>query len=118
MSGLIGETDDDLRLTFDLMDKMSEVNPKIQHYGLFVYTPFPSLVMEHLPSTYKEPQSLDEWGNNHVFHFDPPWHSKSQVEKLDTISAVTRCAFYPQSRINERNLSYKFAYTLMNRIVK
>ena len=41
MSGLPGETDEDLNQTFDLMDKMSEINPKTQHYGIFVYTPFP-----------------------------------------------------------------------------
>ena len=118
MSGLPGETDDDLNQTFDLMDKMSEVNPKTQHYGIFVYTPFPSPVMEFLPTQYKSPQSLEEWGSIHVFHFDPPWHSKAQVEKLHTISAVTRCAFYPQSRIKERDVAYKFAYGVMNRIGK
>lgn len=118
MSGLPGETDDDLNQTFDLMDKMQEVNPKTQHYGIFVYTPFPSPVMQFLPSQFKSPQSLEEWGSIHVFHFDPPWHTKAQVEKLHTISAVTRCAFYPQSRISERNLTYQLAYGVMNRIAK
>jgi radical SAM superfamily enzyme YgiQ (UPF0313 family) len=118
MSGLPGETDDDLKQTFDLMDKMCEVNPKTQHYGIFVYTPFPSPVMEFLPPEFKAPQSLEEWGSIHVFHFDPPWLSKPQIEKLHTISAVTRCAFYPQSRIKEREIAYKFAYTIMNRIAK
>jgi radical SAM superfamily enzyme YgiQ (UPF0313 family) len=40
MSGLTGETDDDFRMTFDLMDKMVEVSAKTQHCGIFVYTPF------------------------------------------------------------------------------
>ncbi|MGA3058845.1 MAG: radical SAM protein [Candidatus Bathyarchaeia archaeon] len=118
MSGLPGETDDDLKQTFNLMDKMCEVNPKTQHYGIFVYTPFPSPVMDFLPPEFKAPQSLEEWGSINVFHFDPPWLSKSQVEKLHTISAVTRFAFYPKSRIMERQLSYKFAYTIMNRLAK
>ncbi len=118
MSGLPGETDQDLNQTFDLMDKMSEVNPKTQHYGIFVYTPFPSPVMDFLPDQFKAPQSLEEWGNIHVFHFDPPWHSKAQLEKLHTISAVTRLAFYPEARIKERNFAYKCAYTIMNRIAK
>ena len=118
MSGLPGETDDDLKQTFDLMDKMCEVNPKTQHYGIFVYTPFPSPVMEFLPPEFKAPQSLEEWSSIHVFHFDPPWLSKPQIEKLHTISAVTRCAFYPQSRIKEREIAYKFAYTIMNQIAK
>jgi hypothetical protein len=118
MSGLPSETDEDLNQTFDLMDKMSRVNPKTQHYGIFVYTPFPSPVMNVLPSDFKAPQTLEEWGSIHVFHFDPPWHSKKQVEKLHTISAVTRIAFYPKARVQERDLTYKFAYGVMNRIAR
>ncbi len=118
MSGLPGETDEDLEMTFHLMDKMTEVNPKTQHYGIFVYTPFPSPVMEYLPEEFSAPQTLEEWGNIHVFHFDPPWHTKAQVSKLHTISAVTRIAFYPEARIKERDLAFKFAYKIMNRIAR
>ncbi len=118
MSGLPGETDQDLNQTFDLMDKLSELNPKTQHYGIFVYTPFPSPVMNFLPDQFKAPKSLEEWGSIHVFHFDPPWHTKAQMQKLHTISAVTRLAFYPEARIRERNLAYKFAYITMNRVAK
>jgi len=118
MSGLPGETDEDLEDTFNLMDRMRDVNPKTQHYGIFVYTPFPSTVMQYLPSEFVPPQSLEDWGNVEVFHFNPPWHSKAQIEKLHTISAVTRLAFYPEARIKERSISYKFAYGIMNRIEK
>jgi radical SAM superfamily enzyme YgiQ (UPF0313 family) len=118
MSGLPGETDEDLEETFDLMDRMREVNPKTQHYGIFVYTPFPSAVMPYLPSEFTPPQSLEEWSNIQVFHFNPPWHSKKQIEKLHTISAVTRLAFYPESRIKERGVIYKLAYVIVNRIEK
>jgi hypothetical protein len=61
MSGLPGETDEDLAETFDLMDRMREVNPKTQHYGIFVYTPFPSTVMQYLPPEFTPPQTLEEW---------------------------------------------------------
>jgi len=118
MSGLPGETDEDLEDTFNLMDRMRDVNLKTQHYGIFVYTPFPSTVMQYLPSEFVPPQSLEDWGNVEVFHFNPPWHSKAQIEKLHTISAVTRLAFYPEARIRERSISYKFAYGIMNRIEK
>jgi anaerobic magnesium-protoporphyrin IX monomethyl ester cyclase len=118
MSGLPTETDGDLTETFDLMDKMRVVNPKTQHYGIFVYTPFPSPVMDSLPSEFTVPQTLEEWGNINVFHFDPPWHTKAQNQKLHTISAVTRIAFYPQARIRERALAFKFAYALMNRMAR
>ena len=116
MSGLPGETDEDLNQTFDLMDKMSEINPKTQHYGIFVYTPFPSPVMSCLPSEFLPPQSLEDWGSIQVFHFDPPWHNKARVKKLHTISAVTRLAFYPEARIRERAPAYKLAYGIMNKI--
>jgi anaerobic magnesium-protoporphyrin IX monomethyl ester cyclase len=118
MSGLPGETDEDLAQTFDLMDRMRQVNPKTQHYGIFVYTPFPSTVMQYLPAEFTPPQTLEEWGSVEVFHFNPPWHSKAQVERLHTISAVTRLAFYPESRIKERHIAYKLAYNVINRIEK
>jgi hypothetical protein len=74
--------------------------------------------MEYLPPEFTAPETLEEWGSIHVFHFDPPWHSKAQVQKLHTISAVTRIAFYPQARIRERDLAYKFAYAIMNRLAR
>ncbi len=37
---------------------------------------------------------------------------------MHRISAVTRCTFYPQSRIKERDLSYRFTYTIMNRFAR
>ena len=118
MSGLPGETDEDLANTFDLMDRLREVNPKTQHYGIFVYTPFPSPVMKCLPAEFAAPQTLEEWGNIHVFHFNPPWHTPQHTAKLHTISAVTRIAFYPESRIKERDLAFKFAYKIMNRLAR
>jgi anaerobic magnesium-protoporphyrin IX monomethyl ester cyclase len=118
MSGLPGETDEDLAETFDLMDKLKQVNPKTQHFGIFVYTPFPSPVIQHLPSEYSPPQSLEEWGSVDVFQFSPPWHSKKRIEKLHTVSAVARCAFYPQSRIQERSLGFKLAYGVINRVAR
>jgi anaerobic magnesium-protoporphyrin IX monomethyl ester cyclase len=118
MSGLPGETDEDLAETFDLMDRLREVNPKTQHFGIFVYTPFPSPVMQYLPSEYILPQSLEQWGNVDVFQFSPPWHSKKRIEKLHTISAVARCTFYPQSRIKERSLTFKFSYRMINKVAR
>ena len=49
LSGLPGETYADMQKTFDLMDAMAEANPRTQHYGIFMYTPFPSPLLEDLP---------------------------------------------------------------------
>ena len=118
MSGLPGETDQDLAKTFDLMDKLRVINPKTQHFGIFIYTPFPSPVMQYLPKEYTPPQSLEAWGNVEVFQFNPPWHTKEHLEKLHAVSTVARCTFYPQSRIKERDLAFKIAYSMMNKIAK
>jgi anaerobic magnesium-protoporphyrin IX monomethyl ester cyclase len=116
MSGLPMETDADLRATFDLMDRMCELNPKMQHFGIFVYTPFPSPILDQLPPEFKPPLSLEEWGDIDVFQFKPPWHGKRQVEKLKAISAVARYKFYPQARISERGLGFKIGYGMVSRM--
>jgi len=118
LSGLPGETYADMEQTFDLMDAMERVNPRTQHYGIFMYTPFPSPLLDSLPPEFTPPQSLAEWGAIEVFHFLPPWHSPEYVEKLRSISAVTRYAFYPQSRIDEHGPAFKAAYGLMNRAAR
>ena len=75
LSGLPGETYADMEQTFDLMDAMGRANPRTQHYGIFLYTPFPSPLLESLPPEFAPPQSLEEWGEIEVFHFQPPWHT-------------------------------------------
>jgi anaerobic magnesium-protoporphyrin IX monomethyl ester cyclase len=118
LSGLPGETYADMEQTFDLMDAMGRANPRTQHYGIFMYTPFPSPLLETLPPEFTPPRSLEEWGGIEVFHFLPPWHSKRYVDKLRSISAVTRYAFYPQSRIDEHGRAFRAGYSLMNRAAR
>jgi radical SAM superfamily enzyme YgiQ (UPF0313 family) len=118
MSGLPTETEDDLMKTCDLMDRLSEVNPKTQHYGVFLYTPFPSPILDSLGPEFKPPQSFGEWGKAEVFHFKPPWHSKRYVDKLQDVSTVSIYAFYPRTRVSERRLSYRLGYGLLNKIAK
>ena len=118
VSGLPTETDDDLKATFDLMDKMSEIYPKTQHFGLFVYTPYPSPIMDPLLKEFKPPKTLEEWGNVEVYRFKPPWHSNSQVKKLHTISAVSLLAFYPKDRIDEASFYFRIGFKVLNRIEK
>ena len=110
MSGLPTETDEDLEATFNLMDLLSEANPKTQHYGIFIYTPFPSPILEKLSSSFEQPHSFEEWANIEVFHFKPTWHSKKHVGKLQAISAVTRYAFYPSERMRERTWFFRLTY--------
>ncbi len=118
MSGLPTETDEDLKKTCDLMDKMTQTNPKTQHYGFFVYTPFPSPLLEALGPEFKPPQSLEEWGNIEMFHFKAPWHSKKYIERLQAMSAVTSFAFYPKGKIKEYSILFQLGYGMLNRMAK
>jgi radical SAM superfamily enzyme YgiQ (UPF0313 family) len=118
LSGLPTETYDDMKETFNLMDRMGQANPRTQHYGIFMYTPFPSPLLTSLDSRFQPPQSLEEWANIEVFHFSPPWHKKAYVQKLRAISAVTRYAFYPKSRIDEHGFAFRFLYWTVNRLAR
>ncbi len=118
LSGLPGETYADMEQTFDLMDVMAELNPRTQHYGIFLYTPFPSPLLEKLPPEFAPPRSLEEWGRIEVFHFEPPWHTPAYVRKLRAISAVTRYAFYPRSRVEEHGPAFQAAYAFMNQVAR
>ncbi len=118
LSGLPGETYADMQKTFDLMDAMAKANPRTQHYGIFLYTPFPSPLLSELKEEFKPPQTLEEWGDIEVFHFQPPWHTKAYVNKLRAISAVTRYAFYPTSRIDEHGVGFKLGYRVINGIAR
>ncbi len=114
LSGLPGETRADMGETFDLMDEMGRVNPRTQHYGIFLYTPFPSPLLESLPAEFTPPRSLEAWGAIEVFHFEPPWHSREYVDWLRAVSAVTRYAFLPASRVAEHGPAFRAAYRALN----
>jgi hypothetical protein len=43
---------------------------------------------------------------------------RKQLARLHTISAVTRCAFYPKDRIRERNFAFRLAYGIMNKLAR
>ena len=102
MSGLPTETEVDLRKTCDLMDRMSEINPKTQHYGVFLFTPFPSPILGSLGPELSL-LSLSMSGELEKSSISSrPWHSKKYADKLLDVSIVSIYAFYPHARINER----------------
>jgi anaerobic magnesium-protoporphyrin IX monomethyl ester cyclase len=118
MSGLPTETEEDLKKTFAIMDRLSETNSKMQHIEICMYTPFPSPILDLFGSEFKLPETLEEWGNIDIFHRRPPWHSKKYVDMLESISATTRYAFYPEDRINEFGFGYRMGYKVLNKMAK
>ncbi len=118
VSGLPTETDADLGETFNLMDRMSSIYKRTQHFGLFIYTPYPSPILDPFVDKFEMPRTLEEWGDVEVYRFKPPWHSKKQVRKLQSISAVSLLAFYPRDRISETGFLFRIGYKFLNRVEK
>jgi radical SAM superfamily enzyme YgiQ (UPF0313 family) len=118
MSGLPTETEEDLKETLDLMDRLSETNNKTQHFCIFIYTPFPSPMLDLLGPKFSPPQSLEEWGSINLFYFRPPWHPKKYLDKLMAISTVTRYAFCPEARMKEYSMPYRLAYGILSKMEK
>ena len=67
--------------TFDLMDAMERANPRTQHYGIFLYTPFPSPLLDSLPAEFTPAAVARGVGDIEVFHFLPPWHTPAYVRQ-------------------------------------
>jgi hypothetical protein len=107
-----------LEKTFSLMDRMSKANPDTQHFGVFIFTPFPSPLAASLGNLFTPPTSLEGWSDIDVFHFKPVWHSKRYVKKLETVSAVTRYAFLSDDRIREHSSPFRVGYYVLNRMAK
>ncbi len=99
--------------TFDLMDAMARANPRTQHYGIFLYTPFPSPLLDELPPEFSRRSRWRSGAGSRCSTSCRRGTPADYVEKLRSISAVTRWAFYPRSRIDEHGLAFKAAYGAM-----
>jgi radical SAM superfamily enzyme YgiQ (UPF0313 family) len=98
ISGLPTETDEDMRLTYDLMERLYAINPRVYLNGLFLYTPYPGTPLFDLVKQrygYQMPRSFEEWGKFKIFRgLGITWHSKQYINKYKTISILTRFPFY------------------------
>jgi anaerobic magnesium-protoporphyrin IX monomethyl ester cyclase len=98
MSGLPTETDADMALSFDLIDRLAEINPKIYFNGIVLYTPYPGTTLyERIKKdyNYRSPSSLEEWADFRIFRdVGNNWHSKQYIKKYKGISILTRFPFW------------------------
>lgn len=75
MAGFPDETDDEFRATLDLIDELVAIYPKLEP-KLTIYTPFPgtALYQDAIEHGFKEPGSLEAWGNYRYGVVDnSPW---------------------------------------------
>jgi radical SAM superfamily enzyme YgiQ (UPF0313 family) len=73
------KTDEQISLTVDMFDKLLSLDSR--HRGLmFIYCPYPGtpLYQEALKLGFKEPRSLEEWGNFSLYERHTPWITRKQ----------------------------------------
>lgn len=99
MSGLPTETDEDMNMTFNLIDKLTKINPKnIYFNGIFLYTPYPGTILfdEIVKNyNYEIPGSFEEWSKFGIYrNVKTKWHKSEYIKKYKTISIMTRFPFW------------------------
>lgn len=106
MSGFPYETQEDRNMTYDIMDKISRINPDLRVNGANIYTPYPGNdLFEESVEQYGlvPPTELTGW-DTFVFNMSNlPWLSESENKMLENISFLTRFYFWHKS-IKERFL--------------
>lgn len=98
MSGLPTETYEDMLTTFDLIDELVKINPRITIVGIFFYTPYPGTPLFELVRTkygYNPPGSLDEWRDFGIYrNVECTWLTREYASMMKALSIMTRFPFY------------------------
>ena len=93
MSGFPSETTEELRQTFDLIDRLSEINPNFRCPAITNFTCYPGIPLHDLVVKeygYVPPQSLVQWGDfRHGGENNATWLDKKQRKFLANLSLMT-----------------------------
>lgn len=126
MAGFPNESIEDILKTFDLIDGLTAIDSNLMVNSISIYTPFPNtpLYQDGLEHGFKEPNTLEEWGN--YFYNDVnnlPWLSRPTRSLLKTISFLTECEFnrvgvFKSARLFEDSWIKKTAYRILSRLAK
>ena len=116
MIGFPVEDADDRAQTFEIMDRIKEIDPKIYITTTCIYTPYPGNKMyedaqEH---GFKPPESLEGWSRFSFFECQLPWISNMDRRIFEDLAFITRFVFWHRE-IKERYLKsyyYPFYYFL------
>jgi len=96
MAGFFFETDEDREMTYDLMDKMKEINPAMSFEGVNVYTPYPGtdLFEEARMHGLVASGDLAGWTGFVFNRSNLPWYTKQENRTLENISFLSRFVFW------------------------
>lgn len=106
MSGFPGESDSERRMTFDLMDRILEINPDLYITTICIYTPYPgNPLYDEIISKglFTPPKALEEWSHLTFFNCQLPWLLPKERAMLENLSFIARFVFW-HKEIKERYL--------------
>ena len=96
MMGLPIETKQDNLKTFNLIDKLRKLDPKVLINMIAIYTPYPGSPLFETSKKYgfKPPKTLKEWGNFSYTFVNVPWITGMKKMEYESISYISRFLFY------------------------
>ena len=96
MVGLPTENEADRRATWDLMDELVRIDPRILISQTCIYTPYPGSEMfqESIEAGFQPPDSLQAWARLTFVKCHLPWLSPGEQRMLEDISVITRFIFW------------------------
>ena len=87
--GLPEETDADRKITFDLIERLCEINPKAR-CSVCVYMPYPGTPLwpEALARGFVEPEAQDGWCEFDLNRGNTPWVSDAEAQVMSEINDI------------------------------
>jgi len=111
------ETKEDLNMTFDLIDKLIEINPIGEITDLKIMTPYPGTEFYEtaINHGFKPPKTLEEWGTFEWNTCKLPWIKNRK--KYETMSFAVLLTFY-RNRIKRGGKLSNFVIEVLHKIEK
>lgn len=92
LSGIPGETVEDLHKSVELIVQLTDENPNASFSGMNQFIPFPGseLYDECVKGGYKEPETLEDWAliDTHYNNMATPWNTPELESTLHSIQAA------------------------------
>jgi anaerobic magnesium-protoporphyrin IX monomethyl ester cyclase len=108
MSGFPDESESERRLTFNLMDRILEINPDLYITTICIYTPYPGNPLYDeivLKGLFNPPEVLAEWANLTFFNCSLPWLTRKERSMLENLAFISRFVFWHRE-IEERYIKF------------
>ena len=98
MIGMPIETARDNRMTFDLIDKLREIDQHVLINMIAIYTPYPGAPLFETAKKhgFQPPQSFDGWGKFSYTQVNVPWIRGWKRREYESIAYISRFLFFKE----------------------